>query len=283
MIWESVLIMTIIDLIIIFLTFFALWNFYKNRQILRHLKVFSGIALVLFGLVLITAFYFADIFTMHILPEFMSMNRAMHTMKTLHLNYYWIISTLGVGVIVISLVYLNKIIFPKIIRMENKLEELAVTDSLTKIYNRSKFDEIIRKEIERTRRYDKFLSIIIFDIDHFKNVNDTYGHLIGDYVLKTIANLTKENIRETDYLIRWGGEEFMIVLPETVLERAEVLADRIIKAINSYKFKKAGRVTVSIGVAQFKEIESAESFIKRADEALYKAKTNGRDKVEVSV
>lgn len=283
MIGKSVFLMTIIDLIIISLTVFALWNFYKNTHTLRHLKAFTGIALVISGLVFIASLYVADMFTMHVLPEFMSYDSAMKIMETLHLNYNWIVSTLGVGLIVVSIVYLNKIIFPKIIRMEHKLEKLALTDSLTGIYNRAKYDEIIADEIKRTRRYDKFLSMIIFDIDHFKKINDTYGHLTGDDVLKAIAQLTKENIRETDYLIRWGGEEFMIILPETALERAEILAERVKHAIDCHTFRKAGRVRISIGVTQFKEIESAEYFIKRTDEALYKAKMKGRDRIEVSV
>jgi diguanylate cyclase (GGDEF)-like protein len=127
------------------------------------------------------------------------------------------------------------------------------------------------------------LSLAIFDIDHFKEVNDTRGHIFGDYVLKTIADIARENIREIDYLVRWGGEEFMIILPETGLEKAEAISERIKKKIENHNFDKIGKVTVSFGVTQFKNEDSGETFILRADDALYKAKQNGRNRVEVGI
>lgn len=166
-------------------------------------------------------------------------------------------------------------------RMEEKLKKLSTKDNLTGFYNRRKFKEIIRIEIERVKRYNQPLSIIMFDIDHFKKVNDKYGHGAGDSVLKAIADIVRNNIRKIDYLFRWGGEEFLILSSETQLDKAHALAERIRKAIESYKFKKVGKITVSFGVTEFKERDTQDSFIKRADDAMYKAKEKGRNRVEV--
>lgn len=168
-------------------------------------------------------------------------------------------------------------------RLEEKLEKRAATDSLTQIYNRLGFENIIKREIERFKRYNQSLAIIIFDIDRFKKINDTYGHITGDYILKAIVDIAKKNIREIDYLVRWGGEEFMIVAPDTTLEKVEALAERIRKAIEDYKFDKAIRVTVSFGATHFTENDTENTFIKRADEAMYQAKAKGRNIVVVNV
>jgi diguanylate cyclase (GGDEF)-like protein len=175
------------------------------------------------------------------------------------------------------------VLYPKVVQIENELKERSWIDSLTKIFNRSKFDEIIVREVARAKRYDQLLSLTVFDVDHFKALNDTHGHLFGDSVLKTIAGLASDNIRSVDYLARWGGEEFMIILPETGLERAEALAGRIKEEIEHYDFKITEKVTVSFGVAQFRKYDSEKTFIKRVDDALYRAKANGRNRVEVSV
>jgi diguanylate cyclase (GGDEF)-like protein/PAS domain S-box-containing protein len=166
--------------------------------------------------------------------------------------------------------------------MEEELRRLSITDNLTQTYNRTKHEEIIKRETERTKRYLNPLSISMFDIDHFKAVNDTFGHNVGDYVLKTIAQIVKNSLRELDYLVRWGGEEFLIIAPDTTVRGAEIMAERIRKLIESYKFDKVDKLTVSFGVTQFKEDENQDTFIKRADDAMYQAKEKGRNRVEVS-
>jgi diguanylate cyclase (GGDEF)-like protein/PAS domain S-box-containing protein len=168
-------------------------------------------------------------------------------------------------------------------RMEEELKRLSVTDNLTQTYNRTKYREVIKTEIERTKRSSRPLSVAMFDIDHFKGVNDTYGHAVGDYVLKTLSQIAKKNIREIDYLIRWGGEEFIVIALDTELRGAEVMAEKIRKAIENYSFEKVGRLTVSFGVTQFKQDDTEDSFMKRADNALYQAKEKGRNRVEVAV
>jgi len=165
--------------------------------------------------------------------------------------------------------------------LENELEKTATTDRLTQAYNRTKFHEVIKIEFERAKRYDHTLSIIMFDIDHFKKINDTYGHAAGDYVLQTLTQIVMENLREIDCLVRWGGEEFVVITPETDVASAEVLAERIRRAIEGYRFELTSTVTISLGVTQYRKNDSEDSFIKRADDAMYAAKGKGRNRVEV--
>jgi diguanylate cyclase (GGDEF)-like protein len=283
MIWHSVFLMTIIDMVVIFLTFLALYDFYVNRHLLKRLKVFSGLALVVGGLIIIASLYFLDILAMYLFPLMMSMEKSMKFMEDLHLNYNWIITTSGITLLVISVLFLNRVIFPKILKLEDDLKILASTDSLTKVYNRAKYDEIMGREIERTKRYNRFLSLVMFDIDVFKKINDTYGHLNGDIVLKNIVALVKEEVRKIDYLIRWGGDEFILILPETNLEGAKGLAERIRNSIADQKFENMEGVTVSLGITQFSKDDTEDSLMKRADEALYKAKMNGGNRVEINI
>jgi diguanylate cyclase (GGDEF)-like protein/PAS domain S-box-containing protein len=168
-------------------------------------------------------------------------------------------------------------------RMDEKLKRLATTDILTGAYNRTVFDEIITREMERVKRYNKSLSVALFDIDHFKKVNDMFGHNVGDSVLKKIANIVKKTIRNVDYFIRWGGEEFVIILAETDKKQAYVLAERIRQGIEKFDFNNAAQITISCGVAEFKKEDTRHTLIKRADDAMYKAKRNGRNRVVMSV
>ena len=283
MIWHSVSLMTIIDMVVIFLTFLALYDFYANRHLLKRLKVFSGLALVVGGLITIASLYFLDILAMYLFPLMMSMEKSTKFMEDLHLNYNWIITTSGITLLVISVLFLNRVIFPKILKLEDDLKILVSTDSLTKVYNRAKYDEIMGRERERTKRYNRFLSLVMFDIDVFKKINDTYGHLNGDIVLKNIVALVKEEVRKIDYLIRWGGDEFILILPETNLEGAKGLAERIRNSIADQKFENMEGVTVSLGITQFSKDDTDDTLMKRADEALYKAKMNGGNRVEINI
>ncbi len=162
-----------------------------------------------------------------------------------------------------------------------KFEIQATIDPLTQVYNRLKFNTILDLEVQRSKRYSRDLSIIIFDIDHFKKVNDTYGHLIGDEVLKGIALLVKNTVRTTDIFARWGGEEFIILLPETPLDGAVIVAERIRKTIEEYIFPEVGTKTCSFGVTIYHNDsnETYNQFINRADTHLYSAKNSGRNRV----
>lgn len=166
--------------------------------------------------------------------------------------------------------------------VEKKLEYMAETDSLTELYNRRKFDEILDYEIEKNKRYNLGLSIIFCDIDNFKNINDTYGHDIGDEVLRTFALKLKDITRESDIVARWGGEEFTILITNTnEVGTVESLADKIRQEIANCKFDKVGKVTSSFGVTFFKENDNKNTILKRVDEALYKAKNLGKNCVEI--
>lgn len=162
-----------------------------------------------------------------------------------------------------------------------KSRDQALKDPLTGIWNRQALNEILDKEFSRWQRYQKPLTLILWDIDFFKKINDEYGHAAGDKVLKTIAQLFTSQTRETDFIARYGGEEFMGVFPETQIENALGLADKVREKIMQSKFHYEGKlvsVTASAGLASFKEGDTIEDVFKRADQALYKAKESGRNR-----
>ncbi len=161
-----------------------------------------------------------------------------------------------------------------------ELENISVTDKLTNLYNRRKIDETLTYEIERAQRSNSSFSLIILDIDKFKDVNDTYGHKTGDYVLQEIAKLLTLNVRKIDMLGRWGGEEFLIVDSESHNEKVVGFAEKIRKVIEGHAFAKVGKITCSFGVAHYRERDNESSVLIRADEALYAAKESGRNCVK---
>ncbi len=167
-------------------------------------------------------------------------------------------------------------------RMEIKnrtLSKLANTDHLTKLHNRKYTDTIIRKELNRAKRYEQPLSLIMLDIDDFKIINDTYGHNSGDRLLKDLSKLVLSTIRDSDYFGRWGGEEFILIAPQTSLESSVLLAEKIRMAVSEFNFKEAKNVTCSLGVVQYSDEENADDLIHNADLALYEAKNSGKNKV----
>lgn len=159
------------------------------------------------------------------------------------------------------------------------ITELSETDPLTKAYNRMKFTNSLNEEITRAMRYKHCLSIIMLDIDFFKKVNDNYGHDIGDSVLVEASSLIKENIRKIDIFARWGGEEFIILLPETEIKGASILAEKLRHCIENHEFHSVKNITSSFGVTELIPEEDYSSFTKRVDEALYNAKKSGRNRV----
>ncbi|MCH8498277.1 MAG: diguanylate cyclase [Marinobacter sp.] len=165
------------------------------------------------------------------------------------------------------------------------LDELtyeANHDRLTGLFNRHKIDASLQQEIARSDRYTGLFSIILFDADHFKQVNDNFGHNSGDEVLKSIARIARTQVRKSDIVGRWGGEEFLIVLPETDQDGAAKVADNIRIAVAQHDFGLPRRITVSSGVACYQGAEAAEELLQRADNALYRAKEKGRNRVELS-
>jgi len=169
-------------------------------------------------------------------------------------------------------------------KLEKKLRDFAEHDSLTGIMNRRMIENVLKKDLERASRYNKPLSLLMMDIDHFKKVNDTFGHDVGDLVLKHLTDVSKSNLREVDSFGRWGGEEFVVLLPEIDLKDARVVAEKLRTSIENTPLKinenEKVSYTISIGGAAFsKSMDSWETFFKLADNALYQAKEQGRNQV----
>jgi eukaryotic-like serine/threonine-protein kinase len=169
-------------------------------------------------------------------------------------------------------------------RLFEEMNRLAITDNLTGLLNRRAFSEAAEREFERARRYRRPLSLILFDIDKFKSVNDAHGHLIGDQVLRVLSDTVRKTTRATDIVCRWGGEEFLILMPEQGHDQAVATAERLRQdASNLVVVTPSGHLslTISLGVASLKrqEDETLDSLIGRADAAMYEAKAAGRNTV----
>lgn len=160
-----------------------------------------------------------------------------------------------------------------------ELERLSITDSLTKLYNRRYIEKTLQKEIDRHKRYQHGLAVILIDLDNFKTVNDTFGHQAGDVFLTTFATLLTDNSRKTDIVGRWGGEEFVILCPENSLDAAALKAEYLRIFLAEMEFAEIGKQTASFGVAGWQDGETVQSLIGRADAALYRAKDDGRNRV----
>ena len=171
------------------------------------------------------------------------------------------------------------------LQMLEKLKKLSITDGLTKLYNSRHFYHLLKSEADRATRYSHPLSMLILDIDHFKDYNDSYGHLEGDKVLLRLGQVIKLLLRKMDTAYRYGGEEFTVLLPETDAEEALTVAQRIRKAVKEIVFipepGKETNITISIGMTAYNPPEDVTAFIQRADKALYGSKTGGRDQVSV--
>lgn len=168
----------------------------------------------------------------------------------------------------------------KINFMYTQTKQMSITDALTNLYNRRYFETSFEREFARAKRYNTNLSMVIFDIDFFKRINDTYGHLCGDYVLKEISWLMIENFRQTDIIFRYGGEEFVVLLTETPFDVANIPVERFRKVVEEHRFKFKGNdlnVTVSCGISSNSDSPDLKGMFDNADKALYRAKQEGRN------
>jgi diguanylate cyclase (GGDEF)-like protein len=190
--------------------------------------------------------------------------------KLFFLRFVFIISGVNIAVVILIIVLIRR-------HVRNKLEYLASYDHLTGVLNRYSFNVILRQEMKVLTRRQSSLSLLLLDIDHFKRINDKFGHDSGDYVLRKLAELISGSMRSGDAFFRIGGEEFAVVAVETKIEQAKVLAEKMRNLINSYRFDKVGKVSISIGIAAYRENETMEILTKRADNALYMAKKHGRN------
>ncbi len=167
----------------------------------------------------------------------------------------------------------------KMERLNRELYISASTDRITGLLNRQRFDDILAQEMERASRYENPLSILMFDLDNFKLINDTFGHQKGDSILQDIAGIIRENIRSTDFAARWGGDEF-VVLALADLNNAFQLGEKLRKGISLVNLPGLGDLTISMGIAEFIQTDTLHSLVKRVDDALYRAKQNGKNRVE---
>jgi diguanylate cyclase (GGDEF)-like protein len=181
--------------------------------------------------------------------------------------------------VISHLMHFINVVTAELEQVNSELELLSITDRLTQVYNRVKLDSVLNHEISYANRYESDFSIILIDIDHFKQVNDIHGHNTGDAVLIFMAQILKENVRNSDVLGRWGGEEFLIILPKRNAQQAFELAEKIRKTVELAKFPVVIHKTISVGVTQYCPDDSVIELIERADRGLYEAKNTGRNRV----
>lgn len=198
-----------------------------------------------------------------------------HNIFVMHL--FWMFSSLSFGLVS---AYIFERLNKKVFLNYKELEKLSVSDKLTGLLNRTKLNEVVQNEVLQCKRFEHTFGLAIIDIDHFKSVNDNYGHQVGDEVLVKIANIIKENLRTTDILFRWGGEEFVVVCLEANKNGVMVLVENIRKKIEEHIFEKIGTKTVSIGFTMYEENDDDDTLVKKADDALYRAKNAGRNRIE---
>jgi len=163
------------------------------------------------------------------------------------------------------------------------LEKVSITDPLTQIYNRLKLDDFLQLTYSRAQRYNENFTIMIVDIDHFKEVNDNYGHLVGDKVLKDFSKILSSTLRKSDIVGRWGGEEFMIILPNTQCKASYDIAENLRQTIESFDFGYKFSNTASFGIASYDKEESVLELVNNADNALYHSKEKGRNGISTKL
>jgi len=172
-------------------------------------------------------------------------------------------------------------ITPQVV-LENELERRASTDPLTGLYNRQRMEEFLTAELSRLRRYGGEATLLLLDIDHFKEVNDRHGHHAGDQVLRELTSLLRGRSREADVLARWGGEEFVVLAPETFAAEGEALAGKLCEAVAQHSFPVIDHLTVSMGMVVLQPGDGVTEVMRRADQALYTAKDAGRNRLEMA-
>lgn len=183
----------------------------------------------------------------------------------------------GLGILLLAVTATSLFWMRRLNALNTQLQVISQTDALTQLTNRRGLNLTLEKDLARAKRYQHPLSVIMMDIDHFKRVNDNFGHLAGDKVLIECAHLLKSNLRQSDIICRWGGEEFLILCFNTPLEQAKLVTELLLEQFRQYEFSEVGQLTMSAGVTQAKAEDNPESFTKRADALLYQAKNNGRD------
>jgi len=191
---------------------------------------------------------------------------------------FWSISALSFGFLG---AYLLERSHRKVFMNEQRLEHLAETDKLTGLYNRTRLDRVLKDELVRAERFKHKFACVLIDIDFFKQVNDTYGHTVGDDILIEMSTLILKHTRKSDTVIRWGGEEFALICAEIDKEGVIAVCEHLRQNISAFTFSKVGHLSVSIGITLSEDSDTIDSIIQRADKALYAAKNEGRNCTEV--
>lgn len=195
-----------------------------------------------------------------------------------------IVHLFNLSVVFVMFSYLSLFYLKTVRRAQKSLRVLATTDPLTQLLNRRHITYLADKEVQRINQTNNSIGILLIDIDHFKKINDQYGHKTGDDILVSVAQIFQAQVRKQDLISRWGGEEFLIIIPDTQAGDAQKSAERIRSAFVTYDWLEAigknVRPTISVGVCELQQAESLDSAIARADRALYQGKTNGRNRVE---
>lgn len=168
----------------------------------------------------------------------------------------------------------------RLVKINEEILAAAYTDPLTGLHNRRKFNEFYSQEYKRAKRYNQPFSVIMMDIDDFKSINDTFGHNVGDLVIKFVAGVIRNKIRESDLAFRWGGEEFLMILPNTSVFQAAQFTERIRMEIEEHVFESF-KVTISSGISYFSKSLEPEQIIKKADDALYESKRQGKNQTTI--
>ncbi len=194
------------------------------------------------------------------------------------LHLLWVLASVSFGVVCAFVLQRTS---KSMYRHQRRLAMSASVDGLTGLWNRARIDQLFADEIARARRYESHFSVILIDIDHFKQVNDTHGHAVGDAVLRQFARLLRDSVRAVDQVGRLGGEEFLVILPEADVRQAVAVATGLQRLIRDCEFKTVRHKTASFGITQYHGDASYQAMLDRADRALYRAKEAGRDRVEV--
>ena len=199
------------------------------------------------------------------------------SLESFVMHCFWMLASFSFGFLV---AYLLERSYKEVFSTHEQLIQLATTDKLTGLYNRAKLDELLQNKLDRTEKFQHPFGLVIMDLDHFKKINDTYGHLAGDTVLREVSMLITKRLSPTDKVIRWGGEEFLFICVETdkikVLERVKKLCLKI----EEHHFSIPAKITASFGLTHYTKGDTIDSMIKRADDALYLAKNSGRNRIE---
>jgi diguanylate cyclase (GGDEF)-like protein len=252
------------------------WNYYQNRHLLKQLKIQKGVAIILSGFFMMAFLYFIDILTMHLLPRFIPMKKAMEIMKDLHLNYNWILSATGFLLLFIGIIYLNKIIFPRIILYQKELEISSITDELTGLLNRRGLLYFAQKQCDIASRNNFNLYFLFVDVDGLKAINDNHGHEEGDKALKATSNILNETFRSSDVISRIGGDEFVVLAIEYPEITIDQITGRLKTNLNTYntKAEKHYKLSLSMGLIPYVSGEPCDldKLLSKADKLMYEQK-----------